>query len=195
MNLLRSYNPKVYDALQAHKVVRDEDMPYAYQFANPQGHPRRNDLGLMVDNPNSFLAKIQPWQDIPRMEFFYTPPLPFRIKVGKKDEIKQIIDPSYPLAPGTSIFYEDVYTAGGKFRLPHVMVDQAGDGFTQWEGYLGGQWVDCFWRYHKSVLGKRFSSYSGARPDYAVGFNSDWTIRPDTGVWFPDVSASWVKEQ
>lgn len=189
MNLLRRFNPAIHDLLQPYKVTRDEDMPYAYQFANPKGLPYRNDLGFM-----NTLPALQPWQKMKRMDFFYRPPMPFRIKSGNKVRVDQIIDPSYPLAPGAEVFYKDVYTVGGKFSLPHITVDQAGEGLTIWEAYLGGKWVECFWRYHKNLFGKRFSAYSGARPDYAVGFDPAWKIRPDTGCHFPDVSASFVRE-
>jgi hypothetical protein len=193
MNLLRAFDPKLYDLLQPYRVTRGEDMPVAYRKASG-GRWLRNDLGVMVDDPSSLLAKVQPWQSIPRMEFFYRIPLPMRIKSGNVVKVPQIWDMNYPASPALVIEYREVRTVSGVFNLPHAIVDQAGPGLTRWEAWLGGQWVECFWRYHKTIFGKRFSAYSGLRPDYAVGFLADWTIRPDTGAWFPDISASFVRE-
>lgn len=195
MNLLRAYNPKLFDLIQPYRVTRDEDMPIAYQKASG-GRYLRNDLGIMTDNPNSLLAKAQPWQSVPRMDFFYKPPMPFKILSGNVEKVEQLWDMRYPLlSPGAMIVEREVVTVGGRFMLPHLVVDQAGPGLTKWGVWIGGRWVECFWRYHHTVLGHRFSSYSGFRPDYAAGFTDKWEVRSDAGAWFPDISASFRKEE
>lgn len=195
MNLLRAFNQRLYDLVQPFRITRDEDMPWSYQKANQNGLPLRNDLGLM-----GVLPHIQPWQKMRRMDFFYKPPMPFRIKSGNVVKRWQLWEDQYPLlAPGAIIENKEVVTVGGRWTLPHILVDEAGPGFTQWEAYLGGRWVECFWRYHKTInvfgVKKRLSAYNGLRPDYAVGFHPDtWALRSDIGAWFPDISVSFVKE-
>lgn len=52
----------------------DKHMPWAYQFANPQGRPYHDDWGIMTDN--RVLKALQPWQRIRRMATYYPLPLP-----------------------------------------------------------------------------------------------------------------------
>lgn len=190
--ILRAYNSKIYDLIQPYKVTDDKQMPWAYQFANPNGRPLHNDWGIMSSNP--ILKAIQPFQKIKRMDCAYRLPLPFKQTSGIKFMKWMVWDISYPTVADTPIEDREIFTSAGRFVYPHALVDCAGPGSATFAALINGEWVDCFKQYHDVVFGKRLSYYNGLKQDLTVGFHDDWTIKSDLMAWFPEISVSWIKE-
>lgn len=167
-------------------------MPWAYQFANPNGRPYHDDWGIM--SKNKILQFFQPYQKIKRMDCAYKLPLPFKIINGPITKEWRLWDTTYPTVPGTPIEFKDYYTIAGKFSLPHALTDEAGYGLTTYAAYIDGEWVECFSQYHKKIGSKRLSYYRGLKQDLTVGFHEDWSLKSDLMCWFPELSVTFIKE-
>jgi hypothetical protein len=187
-------NPKLYNAIQPYKVTEDALMPWAYQFANPNGRPYHNDWGVMSSNP--ILKFFQPFQKIRRMDCAYRIPLPFKCTSGAKTQSWVMWNKSYPLSPDTQIEYRNVETSQGVLNLPFVLIDEGidGAGWTTWSGYINGQWVECFKRYSVYIFGKRLAYYNGLKPDVLTLIDENGKPKSDNMVWFPEISISYIKQ-
>lgn len=190
MNLLRAFNPSLYDALQPYKVTQDSQMPFSYQFANPKGRPFHDDWGVMGK-----LAWAQPWQKWPRMDFAYKPPYPFRISSGLKEQNWYVLDPTVPLSPGAIVEVRPFFTVGGRYDVPHVLIDDAvdGGGWTQYEAFIGGEWRETYRRYSKKVFGKMLKHYCGLKCDTTVVVLPDGKLQSDVMSWWAEVSMTLNK--
>lgn len=189
MNLLRAFDPALFDRLQPYRVTDDALMPWAYQRANPQGRPLHDDWGVM-----GVLPALQPWQRIPRIECAYRVPLPFKQISGATERRWLPWDISYPTVPGTLIEERVVYTSGGKYMIPHALFDCAiGSGWSSFAAWLGGEWVPCFKQYHKRIFGRRLAYYNGLKQDVTVSVEPDGSTKSDLMAWFPEISMTWIK--
>lgn len=188
-SVLRTLNPKLYDAIQAHGVKDDALMPWAYQHANPQGRPYHDDWGII--SGNSVLKALQPYQKIPRIDCAYRVPLPFKIIGGGKTQAWRLWDKSYPTAPDTKVEDRSIKVNGTIQTLQHALCDEPSDGLVEFAAYIGGKWTPCFKQYKKQIFGKRFFWYSGLKQDLTVAFFGDGRLKSDLMAWFPEVSVSW----
>jgi hypothetical protein len=188
--MLRIFNPSLYDAIQPYKVTDDKMMPWSYQFANPNGRPYHDDWGIMGK-----FSWAQPWQKWKRIDFAYRIPYPFRVKSGQFRKVWYPLDPNVPLSPGAVIETKPYSTVGGTYNLPSVLIDDAidGGGWTQYEGYIGGEWRETYRRYSKLVFGKMMKHYYGLKCDTTVSINPDGTIQSDVMSWWAEVSLTFNK--
>ncbi len=188
----------LYRRLQKYRVTKDEDMPWAYRKANPNGRPHHNDWGIMSDNP--ILKFLQPWQRIPRSWSAYRCPLPLRIEGPK--EVRAIPwDGKYPLVSRTEVFDKRTEFWDGEkvvpITLPHVNVDFQGYGKTKFYAFLDGEWVHCgngikrdfkipFYKppFYKI---RRWYWYDGLKQDTTMGMLLDGTLTSDWMGHFPEL--------
>lgn len=192
MNILRAFNTRLFDSIQPYRVTDDALMPWAYQFANPNGRPLHDDWGVMGK-----LSWLQPWQKVRRMDCAYRVPLPFDISGDVAVEEKWIIwDPSYPAAPGLRIEDRDARTDHGTFRVPHALVKYAGYGLAHYSAFIGGEWIpNVFTKYTGLHFGRRLSWYKGLHQDLHVSPPDENGItRSDLMAWYPELACSWVRE-
>jgi hypothetical protein len=194
MNLLRAIcGADLYDALEPYRVMKDSDMPWAYQFANPNGRPYANDIGIMTDKP--WLKALQPWQSVRRMDKARRSPYPFIITEGKKVKNWYPLDPSYPLAPGAVVEVRPYTTVGGTYDIPHVLIDDAvdGGGWTQYQAFIGGWWRNAYRRYSRRVGGHMMKHYRGYKCDTTVDVKPDGTLVSDVSGWICEYSLTFTK--
>jgi len=191
--VLRAFDPKLYDALRPYAVTDDALMPWAYQFANPQGRPFHNDWGIMTSN--SFLKALQPFQQIRRMDCAYCVPLPFKLTSGKNNPTWMLWDTSYPTSPGTQIENRDIWDGVKTQNLPHALCDTAveGSGRSTFAAFINGAWVECFEQYCVPLWGRYFKYYRGLKQDLTVCFDENLKPKSDLMAWFPEISTSWTK--
>lgn len=172
MNLLRAPNPRLFDLIQPYKVERDEDMPWAYQFANPKGRPLHDDW---------FIGK-----SVRRMDCAYTLPLPYRIYEGPKKVARIPFKQGYPLAPGTRTEYGDPAAGEDPSQL-FIYADYGLYGLCKYEAWIPhlNRWEPVFTKYTKPIFGRRLSWYAGVHQD----------LHPvDARCYFPEFACSFVKE-
>lgn len=177
MNILRAFNPKVYDLCDPYRVTRDEDMPEEYR----QGHRPLHD--------DWFFGEF-----VCRMDTARRVPLPFRQDTGDCEKRWMLWDPSYPASPNLRIENREYRTAGGVFNLPHALVDcqVEGSGLATFSAYLNGQWVPCFKSYRKVIAGRLLAMYSGGlKADITVSVRPDGSLRSDIMGWWDPPSLSW----
>lgn len=184
------FNPRLYKAIQPYKVISDNQMPLAYQNI-PGGRPLHNDWGFITTN--KFLTWLQPWQRIKRMDTAYRVPLPFRIKEGQNNPANRVWDTLYPQAEGVKVELLPTGTSYGTWALPQALTDDSGDGWTTWEGWIGGRWVNCFWTYQDKWFGRSLQFYYGVQQDLTVSVNPDGSLKSDLMCYFPGLSISWTK--
>lgn len=192
MNLLRAFNPKLWDILQPFKA-KESEMPWAYQRANPKGRPLHDDWGVM-----GALPWLQPWQKIARRDCAYRVPLPFRQIEGASEKrwVLWTQDMDYPTAPGTLIQTRPIWGNGKRYDLRHALVDVGiGEGWRTFAAFIGGAWVPCFREYHRRIFGRRFAYYNGLKQDITVSLEADGSTKSDLMAWFPEVSTSWIKTE
>lgn len=182
--IFRTINPELYDMIQRYRVRDDSLMPWAYQFANPEGRPYHNDWGIISNNP--VLKVVQPWQRIRRMDTAYRIPIPFLKVAGTQEPIPTRWNGTYPIAPGTPVFMRDYWDGKKTIRVPHVlsMHPVYNDGWSRQKAWIGDDWVECYFTSSKKVFGRRLTYYYGLRPDWH---------HQDTMCWFPEASFSWKK--
>lgn len=190
VGLLRAFNPSLYDLIQPYRVTDDKLMPWAYQFANPQGRPYHNDWGVMSSNP--IMKAIQPFQKIKRMDCAYRIPLPAKITHGAKCQEWQPWEDGYPLAPGAQVKDRPIWDGTRSVMAPHILLDVSLDGCTTYAGFIAGEWRDCFTRYQKKIFGRMFKYYNGLKPDVGVTFDESLKLKSDCMWWFPEVAATWI---
>ena len=190
MNLLRAFDPALYDLIQQFRFTDDTLMPWAYQTANPQGRPLHNDWGIMGAFP-----ALQPFQKIPRIECAYRMPLPFKQISGQCNKQWMLWDPSYPASPGLQTQMMDIWDGEKTQHLLHALVDQQVEdsGWATFAGWINGKWVPCFSSYRAKVIERRFAYYKGLKMDVTVMPNLDGTVRSDIMAWFPEISTTWNK--
>ncbi len=191
MNLLRSLDPKVYDAIQTYRVTNDFLMPWAYQFANPNGRPYHNDFGIM-----GVLPGLQPWQKIRRMDTAYRVPLPFKQTKGLSVKRAMLWDMSYPQSPDLKIEVLPIWDGEKNQYLPHAWVDCAveGSGSAEFSAFINGAWMPVFTQYRRVIFGRLFAHYSGGlKQDLTVTFDEDLKPKSDIMGWWDPPSFSWNK--
>lgn len=189
--ILRSFDPATYDLIQGYRVTRDEDMPWAYQFANPNGRPYHNDWGLMDTLPS-----LQPWQRIRRMDTAYRVPLPFRCIEGSVEKRWMLWDISYPQSPDLRIENRPIWDGVKTQTLPHALVDCAieGSGSAEFSAWINGEWRPVFTQYRRVIFGRLFAHYSGGlKADTTVTFDENFKVKSDLMCWFDPPSCSWNK--
>jgi hypothetical protein len=194
MNILRTIcGGELYDALEPYRVTRDQDMPWAYQFANPNGRPYANDIGIMTKNP--ILKALQPWQSVRRMDKARRSPYPFIITKGEKVKNWYPLDPTYPLAPGTIVEVRPYCVGGNTHNIPHVLIDDAvdGAGWTQYQAFIGGRWRNAYRRYSRRVGSYMLKHYQGYKCDTTVDVKPDGTIFSDVMGWICEYSLTFTR--
>ncbi len=195
-NILRLFNPRLYDLIQPYRVTDDRLMPWAYQEANKFGRTKHDDWGIV--SSNQFVKALQPWQNVRRMDCAYRIPLPFRIYGDVKIEERWILwDLGYPTAPGTRVEFREYRTAHGTFSLPHALVEYPGYGRADYSAFIGGEWVPrVFTKYTGKYFGRRLSWYKGLHQDLHVSPPADahGLIQSDLMTYFPEFALSFVKE-
>ena len=168
---------ELYNLIKPFRVTHDEDLPWAYQLANPNGRPLHDDWFVL--------------KGIQRIKTAYKVQLPFKVLSGdyRREWIKY--DGKYPLSPGHNIEYLPVWTEMGTFQVPHVFADVAGWGPVTFGCWLNEQWTPCFYQYKKMVFGKRLLYYYGLKQDLTVDFFADGKLKSDWMGWWPEASLSW----
>ncbi len=190
--LLSLLRPRLYRLLQEYRST-EEQMPWAYQKANPDGRPLHDDWGIMSSNP--IIKALQPWQKIKRIDCAYRVPLPFKITDGPCERKWILWNENYPVSRDTPAEYREYRTVNGVHRLPHVLADYAGYGLVTFSAFLGEEWVPCFKKYTRLVGGRRLSWYAGLHQDLHVSPpDENGVMRSDLMAWFPEVAISWIKE-
>jgi len=180
MNLLRVFNPEVFDRLQPYRVTDEALMPEEYRY--PDGRWKHDDW---------FLAK-----DTTRRSTAYRVPLPFRGDKGTFVKKWMLWDQDYPTARGTRIETRPYTTVHGTFNLPHALVDCAVEdsGWASFSVWLEGAWFPCFKQYRAVHFGRRLAYYSGGlKSDITVSVNSDGSIRSDLMGWWDPPTCSFNK--
>lgn len=184
--------PALYSRLQKLGHPTEEQMPWAYQVANPQGRPLHNDWGIMSNNP--ILTALQPYQKITRRECAYRVQLPFKCLSGPTIKKWLLWDLNYPTVPGTPIEIRPIWNGEETLHLPHALVDVADLGATSWAVLIDGGWVECFYQYSTTFFGRRFLYYHGLKQDLTVSPpNGQDPMRSDLMAWFPEASMSLIK--
>lgn len=189
-------------------------MPWEYSRLNPNGRWFQDDHGIMISKLPSWLPKqikdfiawAQPWQRRPRINNAYKPPLPFRISKGPRVRNARHYDGAYPLAPGTPIFEQEIwhdFTGVAKTVVrPHFLADEVPkdyNGWTVFDAFLGGEWVECFHQYQRffkvpfTNQKRRLLIYYGLKQDLTVSFFPDERIKSDMFAIYPEASVSFKK--
>ena len=132
----------------------EAQMPWAYQWANPQGRPLHNDFTVCKDTPRILYARRIP--------------LPLKGIKGTFKKVPKRVDIGYPLSPGTEVFDFDGF--------PSVMVEYAEEGWSEFAFWHHDHWEPCVKQYMKTInipfIGKRvLKFYSGLKQDVTFG---DW---------------------
>lgn len=169
----------LYKALEPLRVT-EEQMPWAYQVANPTGRPLHNDWALFKDTTRRSCARRAP--------------LPYRGLSGVFTKEWMLFDENYPLSPGM----ETRYLNDGEFQ---VLTDRAGYGLGTFEAFIDGAWRPVFHKYTRAFdipfLGRyRLSWYYGLHQDNHVSLIPDESgiRRSDLMCWIEPFAASFVKE-
>ncbi len=171
-------------------------MPWAYSTDNPNGRPLSNDMVDIAWLP----AWAKPWQKVPRIWRARRAPLPFKQTSGNGTKEWMLIDPDYPLSPGTITEIRPYTTVNGTFNLLHALVDCASDdGAATFAAYLGGQWREVAYQYHKAInipfFGRKvLKHFHGLRPDINVSppETLNGKIRSDMMCWILEFDTTLV---
>jgi hypothetical protein len=184
MNLLRAFDPAMFDRLESFRVTDEALMPEEYRI----GHrPLHDDWSIL--------------RSTTRKETARRVPLPFKGISGKFKKEWMLWDMSYPTVPLTPIEYRDVWTEHGTFNLPHALIDCAVEdsGWSAFAVYLDGKWVPCFKSYRRitesRIFGKRRLAYysGGLKFDSTCSVRADGSIRSDQMGWWEAPTCSWNK--
>lgn len=177
VNLLRAFNPALYDLCEPYRVTDDALMPEEYRKGAREFH---DDWAIL--------------RNITRISTARRVPLPFRQDTGACEKRWMLWDTNYPPSPYLHIEDREYHTSGGVFKLPHALVDcqVEGSGLATFSAYLSGRWVPCFKSYRRVHFGRLLAYYSGGlKQDLTVGFNPDWSLRSDVMGWWDPPSVSW----
>lgn len=145
--------------LTAEYKPKESQMPWTYQWANPDGRPLHNDFTL--------------FRDTSRIEFARRVPLPLKGIKGTFKKVLKRIDPGYPTPPDTVIVDHEYYPG---LRAPHVLVDYAEEGWSEFAFWHHDHWEPCVRQYMKTIKVPLFGTrtlkfYSGLKADVTFG---DW---------------------
>ena len=80
--------PGLLKKIEQYKVTKDQDMPWVYQKANPNGRPLHDDWLL--------------GKSTLRIDCAYKCPLPFKMMQGNATMVEKPIPIDYPVVPGTT---------------------------------------------------------------------------------------------
>lgn len=169
---------KLYQKIQKYRVTKDNDLPFAYQQANPQGRPLHNDWTIPW-----LPSWLQPWGKIPRMRTAYLLPMPTKQIAGNVTPRWFPAQKDYPLVPGTEI--KELEYNGDV--VPHVFGVDPYLNAGQWSiqaVWLDGEWIECYHTSTKMLFGRKLSLNHGLRPDITLG---------DFMFWFPEINVTWTK--
>lgn len=159
--------PALYKALEPYRIT-EEQMPFAYQHANPDARFNHGDWALCKDTPRISCAR--------RVN------LPFRVAEGAFEKKWEQFDPEYPMSPD----HESRFLDDGTFQ---VLTDRGGYGLVKYEAFIGGAWVPVFKKYTRAfnIFGTRY------RLSWYVGLHQDnhWA---DLMCWIEPFAMSFVKE-
>lgn len=184
LSIYRLADRELFDLIQPYRITKDSDMPWVYQFANPQGRPYHEDHGIKTTNP--ILKALQPWQSVRRMDTAYKLPQPYRIFEGPKQLCRIPFKEGYPLSPGTRFEYGDP-TQGEDPKQLFIWAEYGLYGLCKYEAYIPhlDKWVHVFTKYTGKFFGKRLSWYAGVHQDqHSV----------DAMCYYPEFACSFVKE-
>lgn len=179
MNLLRAFDPALYDLCEPYRVTDEALMPEEYRF--PDGRYTHDDW---------FFGK-----NILRKDCAYRVPLPFKVIEGPHHEEWIPFAEDYPMSPDTQTKRMDVWTVNGVVKdVLHVLADYGDHGLVKYAAFISGEWRHVFTKYTGLWFGKRLSWYWGLHQDLCVSWRADLSTRSDLMAWFPEVACSWVKE-
>lgn len=166
---------KLYDAIQPYKIRRDEDMPWVYQAANPNGRPLHDDWLLFKSKP--------------RIDTAYQIPVPFVRLDGNAQYIETPIKPGYPIAPGTPVVMKEYLSEAGPVVVPWVWTMHPIHPAGQWSkqgAYISGVLTECYHSKSIGILGNRVTWYHGLKADWKFEDQMVW-------MWEASFSIKWGK--
>lgn len=178
MNILRAFNPAVFDLCESYRVTDEALMPEEYRA--PNGRWKHDDWTFMRGTTRISTARRVP--------------LPFRQDTGKCEKKWMLWDTGYPASPNLRIEVRPIWTEHGTFNLPHALVDCAVEdsGWSSFAVHIKGEWVPCKKTYRAMHFGRRLAYYSGGlKQDLTVSVNPDGSIRSDLMGWIDPPSLSY----
>lgn len=156
----------LYKKIQPHRVTKDEDMPWAYQRANPKGRPLHDDWFMLKSTP--------------RMSTAYKVPYPFKKIAGNQKSIWVPYQAEYPLHPEAEIRQLPWWSGSQTLIIPHIEVYEHIAKPGEWSeqaAWLDGEWVPCFYTKTSMIFGTKVKRCWGLKPDTTPG---DWI------AWMPE---------
>lgn len=183
-------------SLGASLAQNDADtlMPWAYQFANPQGRPLHDDWAA-----KGVPSWLQPWTRIRRMDTTFMLPMPMKL-VWSSGPVEPKWMPWQETYPGGLTLEAQLRDAqagsvAAAIGCPHEIlaydpvlpIGQSAE-YAVW---LDGAYRTCFYTSTSLVGRKRLHTNRGIKPDLTVTMLNNKPVG-DMAWNYPEASLSWI---